>query len=47
MRTEIFINQGVNESRIAIVEDKQLAEIWIERPESERMVGDIYKGAVT
>ena len=47
MRTEIFINEGIHESRIAIVEDGQLAEIWVERPENERMVGDIYKGAVT
>lgn len=47
MRTEIFINQGVHESRIAIVEEGELAEIWVERPESERMVGDIYKGRVT
>lgn len=47
MRTEIFINEGIHESRIGIVEDGQLAEIWIERPENERMVGDIYKGKVT
>ncbi|MED5414842.1 MAG: Rne/Rng family ribonuclease, partial [Candidatus Latescibacterota bacterium] len=47
MRTEIFINQGIHESRIAIVEDGDLAEIWVERPEAERIVGDIYKGTVT
>jgi ribonuclease G len=47
MRTEILINQGIHESRIAIVEDGRLAEIWVERPENERMVGDIYKGNVT
>lgn len=46
MKTEIYINQGVHESRIAIVEDGTLAEIWVERPESERMVGDIYLGRV-
>ena len=46
MKIEIFINQGIHESRIAIVEDGTLAEIWIERPESERMVGDIYLGKV-
>ena len=44
MPTEIFINQGIHESRIAIVEEGRLAEIWVERPENERMVGDIYKG---
>jgi len=47
MRKEIFINQGIHESRIAIVEDGDLAEIWVERPEAERIVGDIYKGTVT
>ena len=46
MSTEIFINQGIHESRIAIVEEGRLAEIWVERPESERIVGDIYKGTV-
>ena len=47
MGTEIYINQGVHESRIAIVEEGELAEIWVERPEAERMVGDVYKGRVT
>ena len=47
MRTEIFINQGIHESRIAILEDGSLSEIWVERPENERMVGDVYKGTVT
>jgi len=47
VQTEIFINQGIHESRIAILEDGRLAEVWIERPENERTVGDIYKGIVT
>ena len=47
MRTEIFINHGIHESRIAILEDGRLSEIWVERPENERMVGDVYKGVVT
>ena len=47
MRNEIFINDCIHESRIAIVEDRSLAEIWVERPENERMVGDVYKGTVT
>lgn len=46
MKTEIYINEGIHESRIAIVEDGVLAEIWVERPENERIVGDIYKGIV-
>ena len=47
MSTEIYINASTNESRIAIVEDGQLAEVWVERPENQRMVGDIFKGTVT
>ena len=47
MKTEIFINEGIHESRIGILEDDRLAEIWVERPESERIVGHIYKGTVT
>ena len=46
MGTEILINRGIHESRIAIVENGHLAEIWVERPDSERMVGDVYKGTV-
>jgi len=47
MRTDIYINAASKESRIAIVEDGRLAELWVERPENQRMVGDIYKGTVT
>jgi ribonuclease G len=47
MGTEIIINEGIHESRIAILEGGLLTEIWVERPEKERMVGDIYKGTAT
>lgn len=47
MRTEIIINVGSNESRIAILEEGKLAELFVERPEEERMVGTVYKGAIT
>ena len=46
MKSEIIINAATNETRIAILEDTKLVEIWVERPENERMVGDIYKGRV-
>ncbi len=46
MKSEIIINAGIHETRIAIIEDSKLVEIWVERPENERMVGDIYKGKV-
>ena len=47
MTTEIIINVASHESRIAIIEDGRVMEILVERPESERMVGDIYRGVVT
>jgi ribonuclease G len=46
MKKEIIINSTAAETRIAIVEDERLVEIFVERPEKERMVGDIYKGRV-
>jgi len=46
MKKEIIINSTAAETRIAIVEDGRLVEIFVERPEKERMVGDIYKGRV-
>jgi len=46
MRKEILINSSVGETRIAMLEDGRLVELFTERPESERMVGDIYLGKV-
>lgn len=46
MKKEIIINATDAETRIAIVEDERLVEIFVERPEKNRMVGDIYKGRV-
>ena len=46
MRREIIINASPSETRIAILEDKELAEVMVERPEAVRRVGDIYKGRV-
>ena len=46
MKSKIIINKAIHETRIAIIEDSKLVEIWVERPENERMVGDIYKGRV-
>lgn len=46
MKKEILINAAASETRIAIVEDERLVEIFVERPEKERMVGDIHKGKV-
>jgi ribonuclease G len=46
MASEIIVNAGANETRVAILEDKRLVELWVERASQERMVGDIYKGRV-
>lgn len=46
MKKEIFINGSMSETRIAILEDGKLVELYVERPENERMVGDIYFGRV-
>lgn len=46
MKKEIIINASSTETRIAILEDRSLVELFVEQPEQERMVGDIYKGKV-
>ncbi len=46
MEKEIIINVSLGETRIAILEDQKLVELYFERPESERMVGDIYYARV-
>jgi ribonuclease G len=47
MQKEIIVNSTPYEVRIAILEDKELVELLIERAENKRIVGDIYKGVVT
>jgi len=46
-RKQILINVGEEETRIAILEDDKLVEMWYERPEDIKMAGNIYKGTVT
>jgi ribonuclease G len=46
MKQEIFINSTPQESRIAIMEDGQLAEFLIERKADMGIAGNIYKGKV-
>jgi ribonuclease G len=43
---DIIVNVSEHETRIAILEEAKLVELLVERPEKERMVGDIYKGIV-
>lgn len=46
MKRVILINSTDYEKRAAMLEDGKLVELQVERPESERMVGDIYKGVI-
>src|SRR5258708_24830331 len=46
MKQEIYINSTLQESRIALIEDGQLAEFLIERKEEMGVAGNIYKGKV-
>ena len=46
MKKEIYINVSMGETRIAILEDTQLVEVYVEKQDKQRMVGNIYKGKV-
>lgn len=46
MKREILISATQREVRVAILEDDQLVELQVDRPEARRMVGDIYWGKV-
>lgn len=46
MKREILINANPRETRVAIIEDDQLVELLVDRPEARRMVGDIYLGRI-
>jgi ribonuclease G len=46
MKREILINATARETRVAILEDEQLVELLVDRPDARRMVGDIYLGRV-
>lgn len=47
MSNELIADIGVCENRVALLEDGELAEISIERPNTQRMVGNIYRGRVS
>ena len=46
MKKDIIINSNSSESRVALLENDQLVELFVERPQHERNVGSIYKGVV-
>lgn len=46
MKREILITLEANEKRVAILENNQLDEFFIERADQKYMLGNIYKGTV-
>ncbi|MGH7483700.1 MAG: Rne/Rng family ribonuclease [Longimicrobiales bacterium] len=46
MKREILMSATAQETRVAILEDDVLVEVMIDRPDAERMVGDVYLGRV-
>jgi Rne/Rng family ribonuclease len=47
MTKEMIISSNGHETRVAILEDDQLAEIFVERERSRGVVGNVYKGRVS
>ncbi|BCS80504.1 Rne/Rng family ribonuclease [Anaerocellum diazotrophicum] len=46
MQSEIIVDVSFNQTRVAVLEDKELVEIYIEREDSQSIIGNIYKGVV-
>jgi ribonuclease G len=46
MKREILITATPQETRVAILEDDVLVELMVDRPDAERIVGDVYLGQV-
>lgn len=44
---QIIVNCAERETRVAVMENKRLSDLFIERPMEQRVVGNIYKGRVT
>src|SRR6266540_3254799 len=47
MAREIVINSTKHESRIAVLDEGQVVELWVERTRHRTIVGNIHKGRVT
>lgn len=46
MSKEIIISSSTTQNRVAITEDGKLVDFFVDHPEKQRMVGDIYFGKV-
>src|SRR5438132_5699176 len=47
MAKELFISTTPHETKVAVVEDEQLAEIYYERENEYTLAGSVYNGRVT
>src|SRR5215212_7253236 len=47
MNKEMIISSNGHETRVAILEDDQLAELFVEREQHRGVVGNVYKGRVS
>jgi ribonuclease G len=46
MTNEIIVDVSMDQTRVALLEDRDLVELYIESPEHQGMVGNIYRGKV-
>ncbi|NLY43665.1 MAG: Rne/Rng family ribonuclease [Clostridiaceae bacterium] len=46
MSNEIIVDVSMGQTRVALLEDKELVELYVESPEHQGMVGNIYRGRV-
>jgi ribonuclease G len=46
MKKEIVVNRTLEETKVAVLEDGKLFDLFIERRESEKILNNIYKGTV-
>jgi ribonuclease G len=46
MKKEIVVNRSMEETKVAVLEDGKLFDLFIERRESEKILNNIYKGVV-
>src|SRR3954449_6298922 len=47
MNKEMIISSGAHDTRVAILEDDLVAEIFVERENQRGVVGNVYKGRVS
>ena len=47
MTKEMIVSSNDRETRVAILEDDEVVEIFIERERQQQVAGNVYKGRVT